>query len=118
SRFEHLIRANRDIAAFMSEPVWSNAGVVVPPRDFYATISQLCRQHGIMLIMDEVATGFGRCGSLFASSLWDLKPDIICLGKGMTGGYGALAATVVTDEVYKGSQDVPLHATFAWNPQD
>lgn len=118
SRFEQLIHANNDIAAFISEPVFSNAGVIVPPRHFYESIQNLCRQHGILLIMDEVATGFGRCGALFASSLWGLEPDILCLGKGMTGGYGALGATLVTEEIYQRSQDLPMISTFGWTPQD
>ncbi len=117
-RLEKLIRANNDIAAFVAEPIFTNAGAIIPPRDFFSAIEHFCHQHNILLIMDEVATGFGRCGSLFASTQWGIKPDIMCLGKGMTGGYGSLGATVVTEQVAAAAKDVPAVSTFGWNPQD
>lgn len=118
ARFEQLIRSNDDIAAFMSEPVFTNAGVIVPPADFYPDIQRLCRQYGILVIMDEVATGFGRCGALFASSLWGLEPDILCLGKGMTGGYGTMGATLVSEDIFQHSRDIPGYSTFGWAQTD
>lgn len=118
SRFEQLLRASDDIAAFISEPVFTNAGVIVPPPDFYPEIQRFCRQRGILVIMDEVATGFGRCGALFASSLWGVEPDILCLGKGLTGGYGTMGATLVSEEIYQASRNLPSYSTFGWNLQD
>jgi len=115
--FEKIASRN-DVAGFMSEPVWTNAGVFVPPPDFYPKIEKICRRYGLLLIMDEVATGFGRCGKLFASELWDLKPDILCLGKGLTGGYGTLGATLVTEEIFERSQNIPHYSTFGWNLLD
>jgi acetylornithine/succinyldiaminopimelate/putrescine aminotransferase len=105
------------VAAYLSEPVWSNAGVFLPPEGFSGEVQRLCRKHGALLVMDEVAVGFGRCGRLFASELFDLEPDILCLGKGLTGGYGCLGATLVTEEVYrKSSGKFPDWATFGWTP--
>ncbi|MBI2984316.1 MAG: aspartate aminotransferase family protein [Candidatus Kerfeldbacteria bacterium] len=118
SRFEHLLRASHDVAAFLSEPVFTNAGVILPPSDFYPEIQRLCRQHGVLVMMDEVATGFGRCGALFASSLWGLEPDVLCLGKGMTGGYGTMGATLVSEEIFQRSKHIPQLSTFGWAAQD
>lgn len=116
--FERLIVERGDVAAFLSEPVWTNAGCKIPPAGFYKEIERICRKHGALLIMDEVATGMGRCGKLFASELWDIKPDILTLGKGFTGGYATMAATLVTERVFKRARGVASHPTFAWNLQD
>jgi len=117
-QFQTLVEENNDIAAFLSEPVWSNAGVIIPPPDFYPTIEKICREHGILLVMDEVATGFGRCGKLFASELWGIKPDILCLGKGLTGGYSTMGATLVTEEINNRARNIPQYSTFGWAPFD
>ncbi|MEW6407627.1 MAG: aspartate aminotransferase family protein [Patescibacteria group bacterium] len=114
-QFEELVQKN-DVAAFLSEPVFSNAGVFIPPPEFYPKIQEICRQYGVLLAMDEVAVGFGRCGKLFTSELWDLQPDIMCLGKGLTGGYGGAGATLVTEEVFKKSRGIPDYSTFGWVP--
>ena len=117
-KFEKLLTSRDDIAAFMSEPVWTNVGCIIPPEGFYQEIQRLCRKHDVLLAMDEVATGFGRCGKLFASELWDLTPDILCLGKAFTGGYASMGATLVTDSVFSGSRGIPDYSTFGWMPQD
>lgn len=116
--FEELIRARGDVAAFMSEPVWTNAGCFIPPTGFYKRIEEICRKYGVLLAMDEVATGFGRCGKMFASELWGITPDIICLGKAFTGGYATMGATLVTSAVYRKSRGIPDYSTFGWMPQD
>lgn len=115
-QFESLARSG-EVAAFLSEPVFSNAGVFIPPEMFYPKIQKICRRYNILLAMDEVATGFGRCGKLFASEIFGLEPDIICLGKGLTGGYAAAGATLVTEEVFKKSKGIPSYSTFGWVPQ-
>jgi acetylornithine/succinyldiaminopimelate/putrescine aminotransferase len=115
--FESLLEERGDVAAFFSEPVWTNAGCVVPPDAFYPRVQELCRKHGALLAMDEVATCF-RCGPLFASELWGLEPDILCLGKAFTGGYAAVGATLVTEEVFERSRGIPDYSSFGWMPQD
>jgi 4-aminobutyrate aminotransferase-like enzyme len=106
-------------SSFMSEPVFTNTGAIIPPVEFFPAIENICRQHGILFIMDEVATGFGRCGRLFGSELWELEPDIICLGKGITGGYGTLGATIVTEDIYEQCRGkIPSYSTFGWTPLD
>lgn len=111
------ILSKRDIAAFISEPIICNLGVVIPDKEFFSIIQKACKKYGTLLIIDEVATGFGRTGKLFASEYYNLKPDIMCLGKGITGGYGGLGATIMTHEVAKSMEfDFSFYSTFGWQP--
>ena len=87
------------IAAMFVEPVQGAGGVIVPPEGYLADLRQLCRDNVILFVADEVITGFGRVGDWFASNLWDLDPDILCLAKGVTSGYLPLGATMLSDEV-------------------
>jgi len=75
------------------------AGIIVHPPDYLSGVIALARQHGTLLIADEVATGFGRTGAMFACEHEGVEPDILCVGKGMTGGYLPLAATLCTDAI-------------------
>ena len=107
-----------DVAAFLSEPVWTNAGCFIPSPSFYPAIQTLCRQYDVLLAMDEVATCMGRCGKMFASELWGIEPDIVAVGKSLTGGYATMAATLVTESVFKNARGIPSHPTFGWAFQD
>jgi adenosylmethionine-8-amino-7-oxononanoate aminotransferase len=102
SELERLIVENRDRAAgFVIEPlVQGAAGILVHPPGYLARVRTLTREHGIPLIADEVAVGFGKTGTLFACEQEDVCPDLLCLAKGLTGGYLPLAATLATDEIY------------------
>lgn len=117
-QFEALVRERNDIAAFMSEPFWTNAGCIIPPDGFYRRIEDIGRAHGVLLVMDEVATGIGRCGAMYASALQRITPDIICLGKSLTGGYATMGATLATAAVYKKAKGIPSYSTFGWLAQD
>ena len=89
------------LAAVVLEPlVQGAAGMKVRRAEDFATLAEACREHDVLLICDEVATGFGRTGTLFASERCGLRPDILCLGKGMTGGYLPMSATVASEHVY------------------
>jgi adenosylmethionine-8-amino-7-oxononanoate aminotransferase len=91
-----------EIAALIVEPkVQGAAGLIVHPEGFLKGLEQICRDHEILLICDEVATGFGRTGTMFACEQEDVRPDIMALAKGLSGGYLPLAATMVTDEVHR-----------------
>ena len=88
------------IAAFVAEPiVGSTAGAVVPPDEYWPKIAEICRRHGVLLIADEVMTGFGRTGRRFAVEHWNVVPDILVGGKGLTGGYAPMGAIFAREEV-------------------
>lgn len=101
---EAVIRRHRhESAALIIEPlVQGAAGMLLQPPGYLAKIRQLCSKYNILMIADEVATGFGRTGALFACEHEEVKPDILCTAKGITGGYLPLAATLTTEEIYQG----------------
>jgi adenosylmethionine-8-amino-7-oxononanoate aminotransferase len=91
------------VAAVVVEPlVQGAAGMLVHPPGFLRAVRELCDEHGVLLICDEVATGFGRTGTMFACEQEDVSPDLLCVAKGLTGGYLPLAATLATERVYEG----------------
>jgi adenosylmethionine-8-amino-7-oxononanoate aminotransferase len=89
------------VTAFIMEPIMGAFGIVDPPEEFYKRAGEICHRHGLLFIVDEVATGFGRTGRLFASEDWDPQPDILCLGKSMSSGYLPLAATLATEAIFQ-----------------
>ena len=101
-RMEEILKEHsEEIAAVIVEPVIQAAGgMIVAPEGFLRGVRELCSSYDVLLIADEVATGFGRTGRMFASEHEGVAPDIICLSKGITGGYLPLAATVTTEEIY------------------
>ncbi len=100
---EKLLKRNhREIAGVVIEPkVQAAAGMITAPIGFLQRIRQLCTAYNVLLIADEVATGFGRTGTLFACQEEKVTPDILALSKGITGGYLPLAATLTTERIYK-----------------
>ncbi len=91
---------NRDVAAFIAEPVIGH-GVNVPTDDFFPKAQELCRKYGTLFIMDEVQTGFGRTGKMFAYQHWGLEPDIVTMAKTLSGGYVPCAAFITTREIHQ-----------------
>jgi adenosylmethionine-8-amino-7-oxononanoate aminotransferase len=102
SDLERRLQAHTgDVAAVLVEPMLQAAGgMIVWPREFLAGVRRLCDRYGTLMIADEVLTGFGRTGRMFACEHAGIAPDIICLSKALTGGYLPLGATVTTDAVY------------------
>jgi adenosylmethionine---8-amino-7-oxononanoate aminotransferase len=92
-----------EVAAVIMEPlVQGAAGMLMHPDGYLRGVRELCDRHGVLLILDEVATGFGRTGRMFACEHEDVAPDLMCLAKGITGGYLPLAATLATERIYEG----------------
>jgi adenosylmethionine-8-amino-7-oxononanoate aminotransferase len=101
----------RTIAAFIAEPMMGASGGAVPPvKEYWPRLRQICDRHGILLIADEVMTGFGRTGRRFAVEHWNVKPDIIVGGKGLTGGYVPMGMIAVDRRLVEKCEDA--HADF------
>jgi adenosylmethionine-8-amino-7-oxononanoate aminotransferase len=98
-----LAQHGREVAAVIMEPlVQGAAGMLVHPPGYLRAVRELCDRHGVLLILDEVATGFGRTGRMFACEHEGVAPDLLCLAKGITGGYLPLAATLASERIYEG----------------
>ncbi|PWE50530.1 hypothetical protein DEM26_06320 [Thioclava sp. NG1] len=89
------------IAAFIGEPVLGTGGIVPPPKGYWEAIQKVLNKYDILLIADEVVTGFGRLGSMFGSDHYGMKPDLITIAKGLTSAYAPLSGTIVSDKVWK-----------------
>jgi len=87
------------VAGIIFEPVTGANGIIVPPKEYFPMLREICDKHGVLMIADEVMTGFGRTGEWFAMNHWDVVPDIMTLAKGMTCGYLPLGATVVRKHI-------------------
>src|SRR4051794_40260775 len=107
--------ANEDVAAVIAEPVLGEGGFVVPPPDYFKVLIELCHKYGILFIADEVQSGFGRTGSLFASERYGIEPDLIVTAKSLGGGL-PLAAVTGRAEIMDAPNPGGLGGTFAGNP--
>jgi adenosylmethionine-8-amino-7-oxononanoate aminotransferase len=98
-----LAMREEEVAAVVIEPlVQGAAGMITHPPGYLRAVRRLCDRHGVLLICDEVATGFGRTGTMFACEQEGVSPDLLCVAKGLTGGYMPLAATLATERIYEG----------------
>jgi len=111
SHIEQMIEyENPDtIAALIMEGVTGSNGILVPPDDYWPRLREITRKHGILLISDEVMTGFGRTGEWFAVDHWKVVPDIMTIAKGLTSGYLPLGAVVVSDAIARHFEDKMLY---------
>jgi len=105
----------REVAGFVIEPVMGSGGCVAPPDAFWPALAELCREFDFLLCVDEVKTGFGRTGNLFAVERWDVRPDLMALGKSMGGGVMPIGAVLGTERAM-GFDDVSTGSTWSWLP--
>jgi adenosylmethionine-8-amino-7-oxononanoate aminotransferase len=119
---ETIARAGADnVAAFIAEPIsGATLGAVVPPPGYWPRVREICDQYDVLLIADEVMTGFGRTGRWFALEHWDVMPDVVAMSKGTAGGYVPLSVTAVPGElmeaIVSGSGDFSHGGTFSHHP--
>ncbi|MCY9875223.1 aspartate aminotransferase family protein [Vibrio natriegens] len=99
---EKILELGEDnVAAFIAEPIQGAGGVIIPPSSYWPEIQRICDKYEILLIVDEVICGFGRTGEWFASQTFNIKPDLMCMAKGITSGYLPLGGVMVRDHVAK-----------------
>jgi taurine--2-oxoglutarate transaminase len=94
-----MVEGPATIAAIILEPVVGTNGILVPPPGYLAGVRDLCDEHGIVFIADEVMAGFGRCGEWFSIDHWDVTPDLICFAKGVNSGYVPLGGVVISQRI-------------------
>ena len=118
-----IVREGPDtVGAFIAEPVQGAGGVIVPPDDYFPRIRAICDEYNVLLIADEVITGFGRTGEWFALGRWGVKPDIMSFAKGITSGYLPLGGIQISDEIRQAIISAPagerwMHAyTYSGHP--
>lgn len=103
NRIEEMINFEgpETVAAVFLEPVQNSGGCFPPPKGYFQRVREICDKYDVLLVADEVITGFGRIGDMFASTTFDIKPDMITCAKGMTSGYSPIGACIVSDELYE-----------------
>lgn len=110
--------AKHDVAAFIMEPIGINLGVLIPGVQFMTELQRLCRRHGTLLVMDEVATGFGRTGRIFACEHFGIDPDMMTVAKAITGGLGGMGALLASASVARSMQKKgQFYSTYGWHPR-
>src|SRR5271170_7838296 len=102
---EHMIRNESDVAAVIVEPVVGTNGVLVPPQEYMPKLREICTRHGVLLIVDEVMSGWGRTGAWFAVDHWGVKPDILVTAKGITSAYVPLGLCATTGKIAEFFED-------------
>jgi adenosylmethionine-8-amino-7-oxononanoate aminotransferase len=100
------------VAAIIAEPVQGAGGVIVPPDDYWPKLRQIADRHNVLLIADEVITGFGRTGKWFALNHWNVLPDIVSFAKGVTSAYLPLGGIIVSQQVQNAINEAPLDLKF------
>jgi adenosylmethionine-8-amino-7-oxononanoate aminotransferase len=122
NRIEEMIifEGPETVAAIFLEPVQNSGGCFPPPPGYFKRVREICDQYDVLLVADEVITGFGRIGNFFASTTYGFQPDMITCAKGMTSGYSPIGATIISDRIYEpfkhGSTSFYHGYTFAGHP--
>jgi len=102
-----------NVAAFLAEPITgTSGGAIVPPEDYWPKVREICDRYGVILVMDEVMTGFGRTGSKFGYQHWPIEPDILVGGKGLAGGYAPLGGVFATEKIGSAIESAGFQVMF------
>ena len=107
-----LAEGPRTVAAVIAEPVMGAGGVIVPPPSYFPRLREICDRHDVLLIADEVITGFGRTGKWFALGHWDVEPDLVSFAKGVTSGYLPLGGVIASKRVHEAIESAPADRKF------
>lgn len=117
------LEGSESVSALIIEPIGNTGGIVTPPDEYLPTLRRICDKHNVILIFDEIITGFGRTGNMFAAQTFNTTPDVLCMGKGMGSGYSPLAGIAYKDKIAdafwgKGEDHVEFSEghTFGGNP--
>jgi adenosylmethionine-8-amino-7-oxononanoate aminotransferase len=114
---QHILHEGPDlVSAVIAEPLMQSNGVQIPPKDYFPRLREICDRHDVLLIADEVITGFGRTGEWFAIEHWGVEPDIMTLAKAMTGGYAPLGTAIVREGIWEAIPQFPDVHTFGGHP--
>ena len=112
---EIVTKTNNKIGTVIVEPIQGETGIIMPPSDFLRDIRNVCNENGLVLIFDEIQTGLGRTGKMWAGQHWDVEPDMMCLAKGIAGGV-PMGLTVMRSEILDCLKVGEHSSTFAGNP--
>lgn len=115
-KLEDKFLKNPNIVAYMLEPIQGEAGIIIPYNGYIRDVKYLCEKYNILMIADEVQTGLGRTGKLLACDYEDVKPDILCLGKALSGGYMPISAVLANNNIMKYITPGTHGSTFGGNP--
>jgi len=113
---EEKLKNNPNIVAYMVEPIQGEAGIIVPDNNYFTNVSKLCKKYNVLLIFDEVQTGIGRTGKMLASEIWNVRPDILILGKALSGGMMPISAVLADNEIMELMKPGIHGSTFGGNP--
>lgn len=113
---EDNLKSNKNIVAFMVEPIQGEAGIIIPDENYLYNVSKLCKKYNVLLIADEIQTGLGRTGKLLASDYSKIKPDIVCLGKALSGGFYPVSAVLANNYIMNSITPGTHGSTYGGNP--
>ena len=113
---ENELKSNSNIAAYMLEPIQGEGGVIIPDNGYLQKVRELCTKYNVLMILDEVQTGLGRTGKMLCQDHDNVKADMICLGKALSGGYMPISALLGSDEVFNCITPGSHGSTFGGNP--
>lgn len=116
SALESRLKSDPNVVAFMLEPIQGEAGIIIPPEDYLSQVRALCDQYNVLVIVDEIQTGMGRTGKLLSAEWSNVKADLVCLGKALSGGFFPVSAVLGTNEVFDCIKAGDHGSTFGGNP--